>query len=142
MRIVVRAAGLAALMGLAACASDSEDIEIAQRAQTQLVGMPKAALLSCAGTPTRQAVVDGIEYYTYSVRPDYDGANASLGLVEPSADGVGYGLDIGVPAFSSRRTQGCDTTFILRGGAVQQVTYPAGANATDCGALVSSCLAR
>ena len=144
MKTVVRAAGLAALMGLAACASNNDDIEIAQRAQTQLVGMPKAQLLSCAGVPARQAVADGSEYYTYSERPSYasDGPNVSLGLGGATGEGIGLGLGIGVPVFSSRGTQGCDATFVLRGGVVQQVSYPAGASLDACGAVVSNCMAR
>ena len=144
MRILVRAAGLAALVALmAGCAGDGKDIEIARRAQTQLVGLPKAKLLSCAGVPSRQAVANGAEYYTYSERPAFvtDGEVASLGPDTVMGDGVGLGLGIGVPAFTGASTQGCDATFVLRGGVVQQVTYPMGASLEQCGALVSNCLA-
>lgn len=144
MRMVVRVAGLAALAVLAACASGGPEIELAQRAQTALVGLPKARLLSCAGVPSRQAVADGTEYLTYSALPDYvgDGPVGTLGLGEATGEGVGLGLGIGVPAFSSRGTQGCDATFVLRGGVVQQVSYPVGANVEDCGAIVANCMAQ
>lgn len=144
MRMVVRVAGLAALVGLAACAGDGPGTGMAQSAQTQLVGLPKAKLLSCAGVPARQAVVDGSEYYTYSQRPAYDsdGLNASLGVGAATGEGIGLGVGIGVPAFSSSGTQGCDATFVLRGGVVQQVSYPMGANLDACGAIVTACMAR
>ena len=149
MRMVVRAAGLVALAGLtlaglAACASDSPNAGVAERAQAQLVGLPKAQLLTCAGEPTRQAVVDGSEYYTYSKRPDYtsDGPNASLAVGAATGEGIGLALGIGVPAFSTQGVQGCDATFVLRGGVVRQVSYPMGANLEDCGPIVAACMAR
>ncbi|WP_448188180.1 hypothetical protein [Azospirillum sp. sgz301742] len=144
MKRLVRVAGLAALAGLAACASNSPDIEIAQRAQTQLVGLPKAQLLSCAGVPTRQAVANGDEYYTYSQRPVYvsDAPAVSLGANGATGEGIVLGLGVGVPVFSGRGTQGCDATFVLRGGVVRQVSYPVGASLEDCGALVAACMPK
>ncbi|PWC44813.1 hypothetical protein TSO221_17295 [Azospirillum sp. TSO22-1] len=148
--MVVRAAGMAALIGLAACAGNSKDADLAERAQTQLVGLPKAALLSCAGVPSRQAVVNGAEYYTYSARPVVDTDSTGIagipgtgvGLSGGTADGIGLSLGIGGPLAASRTPQGCDATFVLRGGTVQQVSYPMGASIADCGALVSNCMAR
>jgi len=144
MRIVVRAAGMAALIGLAACAGNGKDAELAERAQTQLVGLPKAALLSCAGVPSRQAVVNGAEYYTYSARPavETDNPGMGVGMSGGTAEGIGLSLGIGVPLATGGTPRGCDATFVLRGGTVQQVSYPMGASIADCGALVSNCMAR
>lgn len=143
MRMMMRAAGLAALVALAGCADNSKDLEVAQQAQSRLVGLPKGKLLACAGVPSRQAVVNGSEYLTYSQRPVFaeDGPSATVGVDPASVDTLGLGIGIGVPAFASRATQGCDATFVLRGGVVQEVTYPAGANLGDCGAVVSNCMA-
>lgn len=144
MRIVVRAAGMAALIGLAACAGNSKDADLAERAQTQLVGLPKAALLSCAGVPSRQAVVNGTEYYTYSTRPavETDSPGMGVGMSGGTAEGIGLSLGIGVPLATGRTPRGCDATFVLRGGTVQQVSYPMGASIADCGALMGNCMAR
>ncbi|HYG87714.1 MAG TPA: hypothetical protein VD978_15750 [Azospirillum sp.] len=142
MRMVVRAAGPAAFAVLTACASGGPQIEMAQRAQTALVGLPKAELLSCAGVPNRQATVDGAEYLTYTARPDNAGGSPDVSLGAAMGEGIGLGQGIGVPLYSIRGTQGCDATFVLRGGVVQQLIYPQGANIEDCGAIVSNCMAR
>ena len=144
MRIVVRAAGMAALIGLAACAGSSKDAELAEQAQTQLVGLPKAALLSCAGVPSRQAVVNGTEYYTYSTRPviETDSPGTGVSMSGGTSEGLGLSLGIGVPLNTGRTFQGCDATFVLRDGTVRQLSYPMGASIADCGALVSNCMAQ
>lgn len=144
MRTVVRAAGMAALIGLAACAGNSKDAEQAERAQTQLLGLSKATLLSCAGVPTRQAVVNGVEYYTYSVRPTVvENGSPGMGVDIAGGTNEGIGVQVGIAVpFGGRVPQGCDATFVLRGGKVEQLSYPQGASYADCGALVSNCLAR
>ncbi|MGZ6237744.1 MAG: hypothetical protein ACXWMJ_10560, partial [Syntrophales bacterium] len=38
---------------------------LATRAQTELVGMTKKQLFSCAGVPSRQEQVDDLEFLTY-----------------------------------------------------------------------------
>jgi len=143
MRTMVRAAGLAAVAVLASCASAGPQIEIAQRAQTELVGMPKGQLLSCAGVPERQAAAEGAEYLTYVAPPTYSGGGPNLGLgVGGGSGGVGLGVGLGFPLFGGggSSSPGCDATFMLRGDVVQRVTYPAGADLARCGAILANCV--
>ncbi|HEY0833055.1 MAG TPA: hypothetical protein VGE72_04015 [Azospirillum sp.] len=130
---------------LTGCA-DTERIEVAQRAQGALVGMPKGALLSCAGVPERQASADGTEYYTYVARPNYAsvGPTTSIGVAGGSGGGgLGVGLGLGVPLFGGGGSaRGCEATFVLRGGVVQQVNYGPGADLAACAPIVNTCLAR
>jgi hypothetical protein len=131
-------------VALAGCA-DTERIEMAQRAQGALVGMPKGALLSCAGVPERQASADGTEYYTYVARPGYASAapSTSIGVAGGSSSGVGVGLGFGLPLFGSGGSgRGCEATFVLRGGVVQQVNYGPGADLAACAPIVNTCLPR
>ncbi len=125
---------------LTACATGS-GAEVARRAQTALVGMPKERLLSCAGVPDRQASVDGRDYYTYVARPA--AAYSPLGSIGIGAgsfgSGGGLGLGFGVPV--GGWSSSCEATMVLgRGGAVEQVTYPAGASPAACAPIVENCL--
>lgn len=126
---------------LLACAT-GPGAETAQRARTALVGMPKERLLSCAGVPERQAAVNGKEYYTYVQR--------GSGAISPSTSvgigaaggggggGVGLGLGFGFPVGGG--SQGCEATFVLGGGVVEQVSYPASASLSACAPIVQNCL--
>ncbi|SMH43796.1 hypothetical protein [Azospirillum agricola] len=127
---------------LAACAT-GPGAEVAQRAQTELVGMPKDRLLSCAGVPERQAMAEGREYYTYIARPAYAASPmSSIGVGAGSGgfgSGVGLGLGFSVPVGGG--TSGCEATVVLgRGGAVEQVSYPAGVSLSACAPIVQNCV--
>lgn len=123
---------------LAGCA-DGTRTQMAQQAQTGLVGMPKSRLLSCAGVPARQAAAEGREYYTYVHGSGYGGGPwSSLGVAGGSGGG-GVGVGIGFPLFGGSAGY-CEATFVLQNGVVQQVNYPAGANLPDCGSIVQNCM--
>lgn len=127
---------------LAACAS-GPGAEVARRAQVELVGMPKDQLLACAGVPDRQAVANGREYYTYVSRAAAAySPSSSIGIGAGSfggGGGVGLGLGFGVPVGGG--SPGCEATLVLgRGGAVEQVSYPAGVSLSACAPIVENCV--
>ncbi|WP_372399410.1 hypothetical protein ABMY26_31290 [Azospirillum sp. HJ39] len=133
--------GTAAL--LAGCAT-GPDPEVARRAQTAMIGMPKADLLACAGVPDRQAVASGREYYTYVARPAAAySPGSSIGIGAGSfggSGGVGLGLGFGVPIGSG--SPGCEATVVVGPrGTVEQVSYPAGASLSACTPIVNNCMA-
>ena len=144
MNTVTRAAALLALpaLALAGCATGTEETALVQRAQTTLVGMPKAQLLSCAGVPERQAAADGSEFYTYVARTPYayGGPSTSVG-VSGGSGGVGLGVGLGFPLFSGGRTEGgCQANVVLRDGVVRAVTFPAGAYLPHCAPILRNCV--
>ena len=139
MRKVVAVAGAVIGSMLAGCA-DGPQAELAQRARTSLVGMPKADLLSCAGAPVRQAEAGGREFYTYVHGSGYSsGPSAGIGVGGGSGN-VGLGLGLGFPLFGGGSAGYCEATFVLQNGVVQQVNYPAGASLSDCGGIVQNCV--
>ena len=88
---------LAALFG---CATASQNrAELAQRAQSELVGMSKTDLLSCAGAPLRSEKAGEVEVLTY----------------------VGGGDLVGGPDFAQRRY--CEVSFVMRMGRVDKINY-------------------
>lgn len=133
--------GLSAVL-LAACAT-GPGAEVAQRAQSELVGMPKDRLLSCAGVPARQASADGREYYTYVANPGGYGPASSVGIGAGGGSfgsGVGLGLGFSLPIGGST-SSGCEATVVLgRGGVVEQVSYPAGVSLSACAPIVENCV--
>lgn len=135
--------GLAAVVAMAALAgcAGGERVELARRAQTELIGMPRAALLSCAGVPTRQATADGNEYFTYRspVTSAGGGPSTSVGI-GGGGGGVGVGVGLGIPLFGGGGGRGCEATFTLSGDVVRRLVYPAGTDLDDCGALLRNCL--
>ena len=133
------AMAVAAGLMLAGCAVGPK-AQLAQRAQTTLVGMPKSQLLSCAGVPARQAVAEGHEYYTYVHGSGYAGGpSTSIGIGGGSSSGVGVGLGFGFPLFGGSSSY-CEATFVLQNGVVQRINYPAGADLSDCGSIVQNCM--
>ncbi|MGQ9367481.1 hypothetical protein [Azospirillum sp. ST 5-10] len=144
MTTVTRAAmALAPMLLLAACATGADDAALVRRAQTAMVGMPKAQLLSCAGVPARQATADGAEFYTYVSRGayGYGGPSTSLGVAGGSG-GVGLGIGLGFPLFGSgtRTYEGCEATVVLGGDIVRRVTFPPGADPSACAPIVQNCV--
>ncbi|WP_431856967.1 hypothetical protein [Azospirillum sp.] len=132
-------AALAGVVMLAGCA-DGTRTQMAQQAQTGLVGMPKSRLLSCAGVPARQAAAEGREYYTYVHGSGYGGGpSAGIGIGGGSGN-VGLGLGLGFPLFGGGSGGYCEATFVLQNDVVRQVNYPAGASLPDCGSIVQNCM--
>jgi hypothetical protein len=138
------AAGAAMLGVMLAGCADGARTQLAQQAQTGLVGMPKGQLLSCAGVPARQAAAEGREYFTYVHGSGTGGGpSTSIGIGGGSGgwgSGVGVGLGFGFPLFGGGSAGYCEATFVLQNGVVQRVTYPAGANLPDCGSIVQNCM--
>lgn len=129
---------LAQALLLAACASPQS--EAARVAPSVLIGMPKGALLSCAGVPERSIVAGGAEYLTYSRQQT---------IVERDVDyepwpwmGRGSGFPrLFRPEISTlRRDYRCDATFALRNGIVERLEYNLNRDLTLCGAIVANCV--
>ncbi|MFT8591301.1 MAG: hypothetical protein ABF746_08785 [Acetobacter orientalis] len=112
---------------LAACSS------IPRRAQHDLIGLPKSALLACAGVPDRQALIEGGEVLEYRQDQQVQGP---LTIKTP----VNFELDIGGHGT-------CHMVVTLRSGLVAQIHYT-GPSATllgryaACTPLVRSCEAE
>ena len=107
-----------------------------------MLGMPKDRLLACAGVPARQATAGGKEFFTYVEYPAVSaapGTSLGIGGFGGSSSGVGVGLGFGLPLGSSS-SAGCEATFVLGGGVVEQVSYPASATLSACTPIVQNCL--
>lgn len=112
---------------LTACANPN--IEQAKMAQQTLIGMPKAALLSCAGAPNRSAVMNNMEYFTYErTRTDIDiRGGGGYGFFHGGRH-FGYGLSSPLydwdDDFRGEVTQStCVATFTMRNGIVERLMY-------------------
>lgn len=129
---------LLSVLALAGCVSTAA--ETSWRAQRSLVGMPKSALLSCAGVPTRQASADGLEFLTYSSQridsvPGWMGWDWGPGWHHPYG-AWGYQT-------SETRSTDCEATFTLRNGVVERLVYGGdGANGiySQCATIVANCV--
>jgi hypothetical protein len=130
------AAALAITGGLAGCGVTAVQ-ETSLRAQYTLIGMPKAALLSCAGVPARQAAVGNEEFLTYVSRR-VDAVTSGMGWYGPPWHMYGWG---GGPA--ATQVTDCEATFTLRDGVVRRLVYGGdGANGvySQCAAIVQNCV--
>ncbi len=128
---------------LTACANPMADQALF--AQSALVGMPKATLLSCAGVPDRQAAVDNREFFTYRSARVVSYPSPSVG-VYGGGWGPHYGYGLGYPAYGSEIASfDCDATFSLRNGVVERIVYGGtsggAARLGQCYAIVQNCLA-
>lgn len=94
--------------------------KMAERAPSELVGLSKIDLLSCAGVPVRSEKIDNMEFLTY----------------------VGSGDSKGI---FHRRQHYCEVTFTLRDGVVQKVTYAGNTGGyftkgEQCAYVIAPCL--
>jgi len=138
--VAVLGLGLAGLL-LTSCAT-GPDPQVARRAQVEMLGMPKERLLACAGVPARQAMAGGKEFFTYVEYPAVTagpGTSVGIGGFGGSSSGVGVGLGFGLPLGTSSGA-GCEATFVLAGGVVEQVSYPASADLSSCTPIVQNCI--
>lgn len=129
-------------LSLASCAT-GPDPQVARRAQSEMLGMPKERLLACAGVPARQATAGGKEYFTYVERPAVaagPGTSIGIGGFGGSSSGVGVGLGFGLPVGGYSSGNGCEATFVLGGGMVEQVSYPASSDLSACTPIVQNCI--
>jgi len=128
-----------AALALAACANPlAERAVIAQQA---LRGMPKQALLACAGVPERSTQVDNIEYFTYVSRREEYAPGPSFGVFGGTG-GLGLGAQLPLGGYDRGYTTTCEATFTLRNGVVEQLVY--GGNSSErlgqCYRIVQNCL--
>ena len=124
---------LVVLAVLTACAGPGA--ELALKAPETLVGLPKASLLACAGVPERTATVDGTEYLTY---------RRSQTIIDRDVDFEPFpwaGAGVFRPEVSTwSRSYGCDATFAIRDGVVQELRYNQNRDISLCYAILSNCL--
>jgi hypothetical protein len=102
----------------------------AERAQTALVGLPKADLSCCAGLPDQQERLGDVEYLTYK-----NDLLTSGGITLPLIGG-------GVNFFDSKY---CHATFLLKDAKVSALHYAGNAASMlapldQCGYIVDACM--
>jgi len=127
-----------AVLAVSGCATTVE--QDAQRAQWALIGMPKGALLSCAGVPDRQAQDGDREFLTYVSR------RVDVVHDDPPWFGPGWGPSPWSPWYrgpATTQTTDCEATFTLSNGKVSRLVYGGdGANGiySQCATIVRNCL--
>ena len=124
---------LAAVIAAGCANSKFHRAEVAKAAQTQLIGLSRKDVLSCAGAPVREAKDDDIEFLTYVAGGDSTGA--AVGVANSST---------GVASVSSHRRY-CEVTFVLQRGVVTKINYSGrtGGYATageQCAFVVQNCM--
>ena len=125
---------LGAVLVLAGCANPRS--EAAARAGTELVGIPKEMLYSCAGVPDREQQVGDRERITYVRGSTYT-------HVEVDNDDIVIG---GRCLFRPQTTVHrqnfqCEATFTLHDGVVEKLDYSEGRDLELCGTIVETCVA-
>lgn len=119
---------------LAGCAV--QRAQTAARGRSELVGMTKGELLSCAGVPARQDRADGLEFLTYTSGGDSVGTAVASQTSPSTAVAVGK---------SARRY--CEATFVLRNEIVERINYQGRTGGLltqgeQCAFVVENCLKR
>jgi hypothetical protein len=125
---------LGAVLVLTGCANPRS--EAAARAGTELIGIPKDMLFSCAGVPDRVEQTGDRERVIY-VR------NSTLTHVDVDNDDIVIG---GRRLFRPRTTVHrqnfqCEATFTLHDGVVEKLDYSEGRDLELCGTIVETCVA-
>jgi uncharacterized protein YceK len=65
MRLLVISLVTVALLSGCSYARRADRAKVAERAQTELVGLTKTELLTCAGIPPRAVIEEGLEFMSY-----------------------------------------------------------------------------
>jgi hypothetical protein len=86
--------------------------EIANRAQSEMIGKSKKDLLGCAGVPLRQERVDDLEFLTFG------GGGDSVGTAVVTSTSPSTAVASGKSAHRY-----CEATFVLKDGVIQRVNY-------------------
>lgn len=142
--IVAPVLAAAAVLALASCANPRA--EQAVFARTALVGLPEAALLSCAGVPDRSRAAGGRDYLTYEAGSFDARTGPRVGVFGgTTGSGIGLGAGFGVPLATEIRSDYCEATFILENGHVAQLNYntptgPRGSSLGQCYDIVQNCV--
>ena len=108
--------------------------QIATRAQTELIGMSKKELLTCAGVPLRQERIDDLEFLSFAGGGDNLGAGVATNTSPTTAVAVGR---------SAHRY--CEATIVFQNGVVQKVNYQGRTGGfltkgEQCAFIVENCL--
>ena len=124
------------LLSLTAC--QSPRIADAVAAQQTMIGMPKVALLQCAGAPSRSASSEGIEVLTYD-------ATRLASKPGPDYGGGGWRHWWAGERGGATESRNCQASFIMESGRVTRVMYGSadsdGERRLDqCYAIVENCL--
>lgn len=119
-------------LALGGCAI--QRMQEASRAQSELIGMSKADLLSCAGVPFRQEQVGDEEFLTYGSGGDSVATGVATAVSPSVAVGVGRGYH-----------RYCEATFTLKNGIVQRVSYEGRTGGLltrgeQCAFIIENCL--
>lgn len=133
MRCILIVAVLSVCL-LSGCAAHRS--QMAARAKTELIGMSKRDLFSCAGVPVRQERVDDLEFLTYTGGGDSVGSGFANQMSSSSA-----------VVFSKRTHRYCEATFILKDGVVQKINYQGRTGGLltkgeQCAFIVEGCLSQ
>ena len=107
-KILVISISIAAIASLSGCKYNR--VKTAQVAKTEMIGMSKGELLSCAGVPDKAMSSNGTEFLSYR----------SGGETSYSANTI-YGYNATTFINSSYRF--CDITITLKNDKVQRVSY-------------------
>lgn len=86
--------------------------KLANRAQSEMIGMSKKELLGCAGVPLRQERVDDLEFLTFG------GGGDSVGTAVATSTSPNTAVAVGKSAHRY-----CEATFVLKDGIIQRVNY-------------------
>lgn len=121
------------VLALAACANPGA--QLALKAPETVLGMPKTALLSCAGVPERTAGADDAEFLTYSREQTIVERDVDFEPFPWAGPGV-FRPDVSTWSRSYR----CDATFVVRDGRVRELRYNQNRDISLCYAILANCL--
>ena len=132
-----RLTGLLLAGALAACTSAAS--ERALLARQELVGMPKAQLLSCAGVPDRSRQEANVDYFTYENERIFGYGGSTVGVFGGSGH---IGTGVNVPLSTRLQSEYCEATFTLVDGRVAELVYNSsrGGRYAECARIVETCL--
>ncbi|MFZ5504612.1 MAG: hypothetical protein ACOY7P_03900 [Pseudomonadota bacterium] len=133
MRAII-ATALGAAITLGGCAVQRANL--AERAQSEMVGMSKKELLLCAGVPLRQERVEDLEFLTFSGGGDSVSSGAATAVSSKTVVGT---------ETTTRRY--CEATFVLKNSAIEKVSYQGRTGGLltkgeQCAFIVENCLKR
>ncbi|MFE0752813.1 hypothetical protein ACFW16_02580 [Inquilinus sp. NPDC058860] len=141
-------AGIAFLV-LNGCSDREARQQQALTAQSDLVGLSEARLLSCAGTPSRSRSTGNTHYLTYQSAGMAADEAASVGGFGGGSAGTAMGVNpvnrgVGMPIGTSALDPNyCEATFTLVDGRVAEVRYRTSGGyfrTAQCSDIVAPCM--
>ena len=103
------------LLCLAASGCKFTRVETASRAQTEMIGMSKAAVLACMGAPAAKEAAEQIEVWSYPSGGDVD--TFGTGTAYSSGSSV-YGSGV-----ASSKQRYCVVSIVMQNDIVTRVNY-------------------